>query len=155
MPDMQIFNSLNSMELRSLEEIRFLMLQFFKEPLSCLTLASYFITNTGQTARKHIKDPELLKVIDIECFCWSTVLADATPLINAGMVLCDRFYGGINYPRGGVGGIARLLVEGLQVWRSCVSVSEALTLLSSKRWPRNVYKKFVLSTESRGGKWLA
>jgi prolycopene isomerase len=114
-PLMQIFNSLNSMELKSLEEIRFLMSQFFKQPISCLTLAAYFITNTGTTARKHIKDPELLKVIDIECFCWSTVVADATPLINAGMVLCDRFYGGINYPRGGVGGISRKLVEGLEV----------------------------------------
>jgi prolycopene isomerase len=114
---MQIFNSLNSMELKSLEEIRFLMSQFFKQPLSCLTLATYFVTNTGSTARKHISDPELLRVIDIECFCWSTVLADATPLINAGMVLCDRFWGGINYPKGGVGGISRELVTGLEVRR--------------------------------------
>ena len=114
----QIFNSLNSMELRSLEELRFLMSQFVKAPLSCLTLATYFVTNTGDTARKHISDPELLRVIDIECYCWSTVLADATPLINAGMVLCDRFYGGINYPRGGVGGISRLLAEGLEVRRA-------------------------------------
>lgn len=29
-------------------------------------------------------------------------------------VFCDRHYGGINYPRGGVGRIAELLVEGLQ-----------------------------------------
>lgn len=125
---LQIFNSLNSMELRSLEEIRFLMSQFVKAPLSCLTLATYFVTNTGDTARKHITDPELLRVIDIECFCWSTVLADATPLINAGMVLCDRFYGGINYPRGGVGGISRLLAEGLEV---------------RARWHRRVFAALV------------
>jgi hypothetical protein len=37
-------------------------------------------------ARKHIKDPELLAFIDIECYCWSTVLAADTPMINAGMV---------------------------------------------------------------------
>ena len=29
-------------------------------------------------------------------------------------VFCDRHYGGINYPRGGVGRIGELLVEGLQ-----------------------------------------
>ena len=44
------------------------------------------------------QDPELLSFIDIECYCWSTVLADLTPMINAGMVFCDRHYGGINYP---------------------------------------------------------
>lgn len=38
-------------------------------------------------------------MIDIECYCWSTVLAADTPMINAGMVFCDRHYGGINYPK--------------------------------------------------------
>jgi prolycopene isomerase len=34
-------------------------------------------------------------------------------MINAGMVFSDRHYGGINYPKGGVGQIAQKLVEGL------------------------------------------
>jgi prolycopene isomerase len=42
------------------------------------------------------------------------VPADLTPMINAGMVFCDRHYGGINYPKGGVGQIAQKLVEGLE-----------------------------------------
>ena len=33
--------------------------------------------------------------------------------LPAGMVFCDRHYGGINYPVGGVGKIAEALVEGL------------------------------------------
>jgi prolycopene isomerase len=37
-----------------------------------------------------------------------------TPMINAGMVFSDRHYGGINYPKGGVGQIAQKLVEGLE-----------------------------------------
>lgn len=37
-------------------------------------------------ARKYIKDPTLLKFIDLECYIWSTVSADLTPMINAGMV---------------------------------------------------------------------
>ena len=159
--------------------------EFAKHPIACLTLASYLPSNTGDVARKYIRDPELLSFIDIECYCWSTVLAEHTPMINAGMVgetclvsdaplsclhpiacderlnrphtackaesmpggaqkcclrfcfaamlelvfrggrawtrydclpqvFCDRHYGGINYPRGGVGRIAELLVEGLQ-----------------------------------------
>lgn len=35
-------------------------------------------------------------------------------MINAGMVFSDRHYGGINYPKGGVGQIALKLVEGLE-----------------------------------------
>jgi prolycopene isomerase len=35
-------------------------------------------------------------------------------MINAGMVFSDRHYGGINYPKGGVGQIAQKLVEGLE-----------------------------------------
>ena len=50
----------------------------------------------------------------MECFCWSTVPADFTPLINAGMVFCDRHFGGINYPKGGVGRIALNLAEGFE-----------------------------------------
>lgn len=60
--------------------------EFAKHPLACLTLASYLPSNTGDVARKYIKDPELLSFIDIECYCWSTVLAEHTPMINAGMV---------------------------------------------------------------------
>ncbi|GMN39617.1 hypothetical protein TIFTF001_008835 [Ficus carica] len=109
----KIFNALNSLELKSLEEPIYLFGQFFKKPLECLTLAYYLPQNTGDIARKYIKDPQLLSFIDAECFIVSTVNALQTPMINAGMVLCDRHYGGINYPVGGVGGIAKSLAKGL------------------------------------------
>ncbi|XP_024030602.1 prolycopene isomerase, chloroplastic isoform X2 [Morus notabilis] len=109
----KIFNSLNSLELKSLEEPIYLFGQFFKKPLECLTLAYYLPQNAGDIARKYIKDPQLLSFIDAECFIVSTVNALQTPMINAGMVLCDRHYGGINYPVGGVGGIAKSLAKGL------------------------------------------
>ena len=44
----------------------------------------------------------------------STVDAARTPIINAAMVLCDRHYGGINYPKGGVGRIALELTQALE-----------------------------------------
>lgn len=110
----KVFNCLNSIELLSLEEPRYLLRVFFQNPLACLGLAQYLPQNTGDIARRYIKDPELLKFIDIECYCWSVVAADLTPMINAGMVFSDRHYGGINYPKGGVGQIALKLAEGLE-----------------------------------------
>lgn len=110
----QVFNCLNAMELLSLEELGYLMRVFFQHPLACLGLVKYLPQNAGDIARKYIKDPALLKFIDIECYCWSVVPADMTPAINAGMVFSDRHYGGINYPKGGVGQIAQKLVEGLE-----------------------------------------
>jgi prolycopene isomerase len=74
----------------------------------------YLPQNAGDIARRYISDPALLKFIDMECYCWSVVPADRTPMINAGMVFSDRHYGGINYPKGGVGQIAQKLVEGLE-----------------------------------------
>lgn len=109
----KIFNALNSLELKSLEEPIYLFGQFFKKPLECLTLAYYLPQNAGDIARQHIKDPDLLSFIDAECFIVSTVNALQTPMINASMVLCDRHFGGINYPVGGVGGIAKSLAKGL------------------------------------------
>lgn len=110
----KIFNALNSLELKSLEEPIYLFGQFFKKPAECLTLAYYLPQNAGNIARKFIKDPQLLSFIDAECFIVSTINALQTPMINASMVLCDRHYGGINYPVGGVGGIAKSLAKGLE-----------------------------------------
>lgn len=109
----RIFRCLNAMELLSLEEPRYLMRVFFSNPMACLGLARYLPVNVGAIARSHIRDPELLKFIDIECYCWSVVSADRTPAINGGMVFSDRHYGGINYPRGGVGRIAEKLAQGI------------------------------------------
>uniref|UniRef100_B8HWA9 prolycopene isomerase n=1 Tax=Cyanothece sp. (strain PCC 7425 / ATCC 29141) TaxID=395961 RepID=B8HWA9_CYAP4 len=109
----QIFASLNRMELLSLEDPRYLWRMFRQHPLACLTLARYLPQTVGDLARRHLTDPLLLKFIDMECYCWSVVPADRTPLINAGMVFGDRHYGGVNYPRGGVGQIAQRLVSGL------------------------------------------
>lgn len=110
----KVFNCLNRMELLSLEEPRYLTRVFFQQPLACLGLVKYLPQNAGDVARRYISDTQLLKFIDMECYCWSVVPADLTPMINAGMVFSDRHYGGINYPKGGVGQIAQKLVEGLE-----------------------------------------
>lgn len=108
-----VFNCLNRIELLSLEEPRYVARVFAQHPLACLGLARRLPATVGGLARRHIKDPELLRFIDMECYCWSVVPADKTPLINAGMVFSDRHYGGVNYPQGGVGRIAQRLAAGL------------------------------------------
>jgi len=110
----KVFNCLNQMDLLSLEEPRYLTRVFFQHPLACLGLVKYLPQNAGDIARRYISDPVLLKFIDIDCYIWSVVPADLAPMINAGMVFSDRHYGGINYPKGGVGQIAQKLVEGLE-----------------------------------------
>ena len=109
-----VFKCLDSMPLLSIEDPSYLFKVFLKSPLSCLGLARWLPINAGDVARKFIKDPELLKFIDIECFCWSVMPALKTPMINAGMVFTDRHAGGINYPKGGVGMIAERLVAGIE-----------------------------------------
>ncbi len=113
-PAGSVFNCLDAMPLLSLEDPAYLAKVFFRAPLACLGLARWLPVNVGDVARKHIQDPALLKFIDMECFCWSVMPADLTPMINAGMVFSDRHAGGINYPKGGVGVIAEKLVAGLE-----------------------------------------
>ncbi len=110
----KVFNCLDSMPLLSIEDPAYLAKVFFKAPLSCLGLARWLPFNVGDIARRYIKDESLLNFIDIECFCWSVMPAEKTPMINAGMVFSDRHAGGINYPKGGVGVIAEKLVQGLK-----------------------------------------
>ena len=110
----QVFNCLNSIELLSLEEPRYVARVFAQNPLACLGLARRLPANVGGLARRYLRDPELLRFIDMECYCWSVVPAAKTPLINAGMVFSDRHYGGVNYPKGGVGRIAEALATGLE-----------------------------------------
>ncbi|NDJ17531.1 carotenoid isomerase [Myxacorys almedinensis] len=110
----KVFNCLNVMDLLSLEEPRYLTRVFFQHPFACLGLVKYLPQNAGDIARRYIRDRQLLQFIDMECYCWSVVPADRTPMINAGMVFSDRHYGGINYPKGGVGQIAQTLAEGLE-----------------------------------------
>lgn len=125
----RVFNCLNSLELLSLEEWGYLWRIFWQNPFACLGLAGYLPLNVGTIARRYIRDPLLLKFIDLECYIWSVVPADKTPMINAGMVFSDRHYGGINYPQGGVGKIAEKLVEGLEKYGGCIRYGARVTAI--------------------------
>ncbi|KAL2327320.1 hypothetical protein Fmac_020747 [Flemingia macrophylla] len=154
----KIFNALNSLELKSLEEPLYLFGQFFQKPLECLTLAYYLPQNAGAIARKYIQDPNLLSFIDAECFIVSTVNSLQTPMINASMVLCDRHFGGINYPLGGVGGIAKSLAKGLVDQGSEILYRANVTGIITKQGKaigvrlsdgREFYAKTIISNATR------
>lgn len=129
----RVFNYLNKFDLLSLEEPRYLLRTFLQHPLACLGLAKYLPQNAGDVARRYIKDPQLLKFIDMECYCWSVVPADMTPMINAGMVFSDRHYGGVNYPKGGVGQIAQKLVAGLEMSGGTIKYQAKVTKILTQR----------------------
>ena len=153
-----VFKCLDSMPLLSIEDPSYLFKVFFKSPLSCLGLARWLPVNAGDVARKFIKDPELLKFIDIERFCWSVMPALKTPMINAGMVFTDRHAGGINYPKGGVGKIAEKLVAGIEKLGSKIRYKANVTeiLLKNEKAVgvklsngEEIYSKIIVSNSTR------
>ena len=153
-----VFKCLDSMPLLSIEDPSYLFKVFFKSPLSCLGLARWLPFNAGDVARRFIKDPELLKFIDIECFCWSVMPALKTPMINAGMVFTDRHAGGINYPKGGVGTIAEKLVSGIEKLGSKIRYKANVTeiLLENKKAVgvrlsngEEIYSNIIVSNSTR------
>ena len=154
----KVFKCLDSMPLLSIEDPAYLAKVFFKAPLSCLGLARWLPTNAGEIARRYIKDPQLLKFIDIECFCWSVMPADLTPMINAGMVFSDRHAGGINYPKGGVGIISEKLVAGIESHEGEVRFQSQVTQVLIKdnsaigvelSSGEKIYSKVVVSNATR------
>lgn len=109
-----VFHIINSFPAGSLEDVGHLASLGVKHPRKVFDLARYTFKSMGKTAREFIKDEELLRFIDIECYAWAVKDASATPLVNAGICLADRHHGGINYPIGSSGAIAKALVEGIQ-----------------------------------------
>ncbi|PWW81360.1 amine oxidase [Prosthecochloris marina] len=85
-----------------------------------LSLALKTFQSMGKSARKYIKDEELLKFIDMEAYSWAVQDAVSTPLVNAGICLADRHHGGINYPVGGAGVIPAALCDGIKKFGGAV-----------------------------------
>ncbi|GKB74811.1 carotenoid isomerase [Tanacetum coccineum] len=85
-----------------------LLVKFFsfvigKFEFNNLRLQAYDLPqNAGSIARNFIKDPEVLSFLDAEAL-------EGIPLL----CMIGRHFGGINYPVGGVGGIAKSLAKGL------------------------------------------
>lgn len=109
-----VYNVISSFPAGSLENWEHLLWIGARYPKKVYELTVQTFKSMGATARKYIKNEELLKFIDIECYSWAVKDAAATPLVNAGICLADRHHGGINYPVGSSGAIAEGLVQGIQ-----------------------------------------
>ena len=127
----EVYEILSSMPAGSLEDMIHLLSVGAANPLKSVALALKCFRSMGKTARKYIHDEELLRFIDIEAYSWAVQDALATPLVNAGICLADRHFGGINYPVGGSGAIPAALCKGIEKFggRICYQseVAEILT----------------------------
>lgn len=109
-----VYDILNSLPAGSLEDVMHLAAVGAKYPLKAIALGFKTLYSMGDTARRYISDPELLRFIDLESYSWAVQDASSTPLVNAGICLADRHRGGINYPIGGSGAIPDALVRGFE-----------------------------------------
>jgi prolycopene isomerase len=110
----KVFKIISTFPAGSLEDTGHLLRLAVRYPKKVIQLAYYTLFSMGSVARRFIKDEELLRFIDIECESWALQDASATPFVNAGICLADRHHGGINYPVGSSGAIAKALVEGIR-----------------------------------------
>ena len=110
----EVYDILSSMPAGSLEDFTHLLSVGSANPLKTLALAMKSFRSMGKTARRYIRDEELLHFIDIEAYSWAVQDAVATPLVNAGICLADRHFGGINYPVGGSGAVPAALCKGIE-----------------------------------------
>ncbi|MGB0130794.1 phytoene desaturase family protein [Chlorobium sp.] len=110
----EVYDILSSLPAGSLEDVMHLASVGGRYPLKTAMLALKTFRSMGRTARKYIRNEELLRFIDIESYSWAVQDALSTPLVNAGICLADRHHGGINYPIGGSGRIPEALCRGLE-----------------------------------------
>ncbi|MBM3163427.1 MAG: FAD-dependent oxidoreductase [Chlorobi bacterium] len=122
-----VFDILSSLPAGSLEDIAHLTSVGGRYPLKTVMLSLKTFRSMGRTARKYIRDEELLHFIDIESYSWALQDAVSTPLVNAGICLADRHHGGINYPLGGSGSIPAALVRGFEKFGGTVRYREEVT----------------------------
>ena len=149
-----VFDILSSLPAGSLEDLVHLATIGVSFPAKAIALAIKTFRSMGKTARRYIRDEELLRFIDIEAYAWAVQDAVATPLVNAGICLADRHYGGINYPVGGSGAIPKALCQGIEKFggRICYQ-SEVTSILLEHGEARGVrladgneyYAKAVIS----------
>ncbi|MEI6758147.1 MAG: FAD-dependent oxidoreductase [Chlorobium sp.] len=123
----EVYEILNSLPAGSLEDVMHLASVGISFPAKTIALALKTFRSMGKTARRYIRDEELLRFIDIEAYAWAVQDAVSTPLVNAGICLADRHYGGINYPLGGSGAIPRALCNGIEKFGGTIRYQSEVT----------------------------
>ena len=123
----EVYEILSSLPAGSLEDVTHLLSVGASFPLKTVALALKSFRSMGKTARRYIRDEELLHFIDIEAYSWAVQDAVSTPLVNAGICLADRHFGGINYPVGGSGAIPAALCQGIEKFGGTIRYQSEVT----------------------------
>jgi len=123
----EVYEILSSLPAGSLEDVTHLLSVGGNFPLKTVALALKTFRSMGKTARRYIRDEELLRFIDIEAYSWAVQDAVSTPLVNAGICLADRHFGGINYPVGGSGAIPAALCKGIEKFGGTIRFQSEVT----------------------------
>jgi prolycopene isomerase len=123
----EVYEILSSLPAGSLEDVTHLLSVGTSFPLKTVALALKSFRSMGKTARRYIRDEELLHFIDIEAYSWAVQDAVSTPLVNAGICLADRHFGGINYPVGGSGAIPAALCQGIEKFGGTIRYQSEVT----------------------------
>lgn len=88
-------------------------------PLALLKLLPQLGTiraSVGQVMDRYVTDPWVRRLIDLECFLLSGLLAHGTVAPEVAFMLGERNSSVIDYPLGGSGAIVQALVRGLKHW---------------------------------------
>ena len=123
----EVHEIISSLPAGSLEDVTHLLSVGGAFPLKTVALALKTFRSMGKTARRYIRDEELLHFIDIEAYSWAVQDAVSTPLVNAGICLADRHFGGINYPVGGSGAIPAGLCKGIEKFGGTICYQSEVT----------------------------
>jgi prolycopene isomerase len=110
----RIFALMDSLDYISLEDPIAGLKFMFTQPLQAIRLACNSFSDLGRLANRLFRDPVLRRFIDLECYSWALADAEATPLINAAIVLADRHVGGVRYPQGGISQIPLALARAVE-----------------------------------------
>lgn len=110
----RVFELMDSLDYISIEDTSAGLYFALTSPYSAIRLMANSFSDLGTLAQKMFRDKRLLRFIDLECYSWALAGADATPLINASIVIGDRHVGGVRYPIGGVNQIPYALVRGIE-----------------------------------------
>lgn len=72
--------------------------------------------SVGDVVARHVRDPWVQRLIDLECFLLSGLKASGTIAPEVAFMLGERTQAGVEYPVGGSGAIVEALVRGLKRW---------------------------------------
>lgn len=93
-----------------------LLSRYWPSLLKLLPVVGEIGGSAGQLMDRHVRDPWVRRLIDLECFLLSGLKAHGTVAPEIAFMIGERSHSVIEYPVGGSGAIVDALVRGLKRW---------------------------------------